>query len=75
MTDLDLDEIMTLYWPAILRSASASGDDWLKGFTRSIARNAKRTGWLPTPKQAQLMKRLVVELRTSPDHDVEVIER
>jgi hypothetical protein len=75
MTSYELDKIMTLDWPAVLRSASVSGDEWMKGFTRSIARHAKRTGWLPSPKQAQLMRRLVVELRTAPDNDGEVIER
>ncbi len=38
MTDLELDEILTLRWPKVVRRAMAGTDEWLKSFTRSIAR-------------------------------------
>ncbi|MDK3019635.1 hypothetical protein [Pseudodonghicola flavimaris] len=71
MTERELDEILTLHWPAVLRCAMTNGDEWIKGFARSIARHGKR----PTPKQEQIMRRLVIELRSAPEGDLEVIER
>ncbi|MBU0643395.1 MAG: hypothetical protein KJ731_08875 [Alphaproteobacteria bacterium] len=75
MTAHELDEIMTLHWPAVLRGAMRGGDEWMQGFTRSIARHAKRASWRPSLKQEQIMRRLVSELHTAPDNDAEVIER
>lgn len=75
MTERELDEILTFRWPVVMRRVMADGsDDWLKGFVRSIARHGKRPSWRPTPKQAQIMRRLVSELRTSPDASMELIE-
>lgn len=75
MTDLELDEILTLHWPGIVRQVMADGsDEWLKGFVRSIARHGKRAGWHPTDRQAAIMRRLVVE-RGQPVHgDPRLIE-
>lgn len=68
MTELELDEIMTLRWPGVVRRVMADGsDEWVKGFVRSIARHGKRPGWRPTPKQAGLMR----DLLTDHDHDDE----
>lgn len=75
MTERELDEILTLHWPLVLRRAMAEGDEWLKGFARSIARHGKRPAWRPTFKQEQIMRRLVTELRSAPEGDLEVIER
>lgn len=74
MTDIELDQIMIHSWPMVLRRVmSEDTDEWLKGFVRSIARHGKRAAWRPTPKQAQIMRRLVSELGTAPD-DVSLIE-
>ncbi|MBR9763862.1 MAG: hypothetical protein GYB53_10140 [Rhodobacteraceae bacterium] len=74
MTELELDEIMTLRWPAVVRQVMADGsDEWLKGFVRSIARQGKRKSWVPTPRQVSLMRRLVAELSV-PEPEFNLIE-
>lgn len=47
MTEAELDEIMLLHWPGTLRRAMTDGDDWTRGFVRSIARavGACPDGW------------------------------
>ncbi len=76
MTDLELDEILTVHWPRVLRRVMADGtDEWLKGFVRSIAKHGKRAEWHPSDKQQQIMRQLVSELGTAPQHDLELIER
>lgn len=76
MTDSELEEILTFRWPIVMRRVMADGsDEWLKGFVRSIARHGKRQSWRPTVKQAQIMRRLVSELGTTPAPMMEVIER
>ena len=76
MTDCELDEILTFRWPMVVRRVMAEGtDDWLKGFVRSIARHGKRAAWRPSGKQEQIMRRLVSELGTAPEPDIELIER
>jgi len=75
MTERELDEILTLYWPRVLRRVMApGGDQWARGFARSIARHGKRPGWKPSPKQAWLMRRMVQELFET-DDELELIER
>ena len=63
MTDLELDEILTLRWPSVLRRVMADlgADDFIKGFTRSIARHGKRPSWRPSDKQAQVMRQLLLD--------------
>jgi GH15 family glucan-1,4-alpha-glucosidase len=75
MTDRDLDEIMILWWPQVLRRAMRGTDDWLKSFTRSIARHAKRPDWRPSDKQAWLMRKLVDDLRAPPEPEFDLIEQ
>lgn len=76
MTDRELDELLTIRWPVVMRRVMADGtDEWLKGFVRSIAKHGKRASWRPTGKQEQIMRRLVSELGTAPERDVELIER
>ncbi|QEW18994.1 hypothetical protein LA6_001173 [Marinibacterium anthonyi] len=75
MTSQELDELLTFRWPLVMRRVMADGaDEWLKTFVRSIARQGKRPAWHPTPKQEQIMRRLVSELGTAPNTDPEVIE-
>lgn len=76
MTDRELDELLTIRWPMVMRRVMADGtDEWLKGFVRSIARHGKRTSWHPTAKQELIMRRLVSEMGTAPDREVDLIER
>jgi len=74
MTTLEIDRILTLDWPLIVRRVMAGdGDEWTKGFVLSIARQGKRPTWRPTAKQAGIMRRLIAEHRQASD-DIEVIE-
>lgn len=76
MTSTELDEILTFHWPIVLRRVMADGsDEWLQGFVRSIARHGKRASWRPSAKQEQIMRRLVSEIGTAPDGEMQVIER
>ncbi len=76
MTERELGEVLTHRWPIVMRRVMADGtDDWLKGFVRSIAKHGKRASWHPSAKQEQIMRRLVSELGTAPDREVELIER
>lgn len=75
MTPRELDEILTLHWPRVVRRVMAEGgDEWLQGFAKSIARHGKRASWRPSDKQEALMRRLVSELGTAPAHDRDLIE-
>lgn len=75
MTDLELDEILTLHWPRVIRRAMLDGDEWAQGFAKSIARHGKRQSWRPSPKQAHIMRRMIKDLVTVPDDELELIER
>ena len=75
MTDSELDEIMIYWWPGVLRRAMAGGDEWVKSFTRSIARHGKRAAWHPSPKQAALMRKLVADLKAAAQPEPDLIER
>lgn len=76
MTDQELDEILTVHWPIVMRRVMADGsDDWLKGFVRSIAGQGKRRNWRPTSKQAFIMRQLVNDVRRAGSADDPVIER
>ncbi len=63
MTDRELDEMMHLDWPIVVKRAMRDGDDWVRSFALSIKRQAKRPDWRPTPKQAALMRAMVTEAR------------
>ncbi|MBC7285001.1 hypothetical protein [Hoeflea sp.] len=76
MTERELDELLTLYWPQVLRRVMADGsDEWIKGFVRSIAKHGKRAAWRPSARQEQIMRRLVSELGTATEREIELIER
>jgi hypothetical protein len=75
VTDYELDEILTMRWPIILRRVMAdNSDDWLKGFVKSISKHSKRPSWRPSDKQARIMRQLVADLATAPAADCELIE-
>ncbi|WP_320176719.1 hypothetical protein [Roseovarius pacificus] len=75
MSPNELDEILTVHWPRVLRRVMAdNSDEWAKGFAKSIARNGKRLSWRPTQKQELIMRRMVAELGTAPEEPLEVIE-
>lgn len=50
--------------PSVVASAPKG---WAADFARSIAAQSRRRGWRPTPKQREIMLRMVAELFTSPD--------
>jgi hypothetical protein len=76
VTEAELDEIMTVHWPRLLRRVMADGsDEWAKGFVKSIARHGKRPGWRPTQKQAWIMRRMIAELGTEECEQMDMIER
>lgn len=63
MTEQELDEILITWWPCVLRRVMAGdGDEWARGFARSIARHGKRPSWRPSAKQASIMRQMVREL-------------
>ncbi|MFC3057858.1 hypothetical protein [Paenirhodobacter populi] len=62
MTEVEVDQILTLQWPAVVRRAMAEGDAWSRKFACSIARQGKRPGWMPTPKQEFLMRAALAEM-------------
>lgn len=74
MTGRELDE--ALYrWPRVLRRVMADGsDEWIKGFAKSIARHGRRASWQPSPKQAQIMRRLLAETSPADEGELELIE-
>lgn len=76
MTEAELDEVLTVHWPRVVRRVMAGdADEWCKGFVRSIARQAKRRSWTPSDRQAALMRRLVAEVGTPIEGDAELVER
>lgn len=75
MTEHELDEILTLHWPRVTRRAMRDGDQWAQGFAKSIARQGRRASWSPSPKQAHIMRRMVSDLATASDDELELVER
>lgn len=77
MTDLELDEILTLRWPGIVRRVMGDSrtEGFLRGFVRSIARHGKRRDWRPTLKQERLMRQVLTEYSGPAEPDPELIER
>lgn len=73
MTDQELDEIMIHRWPGILRRTMAEGDAWTRNFVRSVARAYKRPGWMPSPRQENIMRALLREMR-GPCADAAIFE-
>ena len=57
-TPRTVDELLWS-WPSVCQSATT---EWAKDFARSIASQSRRRNWKPSPKQHQLMQRLVNEL-------------
>lgn len=51
-------------WPTVVENAET---DWARGFARSIAGQAKRRNWRPSPKQLALMKQMVGQLYAGRD--------
>ena len=76
MTARELDVMLTFHWPIVMRRVMADGSDpWLAQFVKSIAQHGKRPSWRPSAKQERIMRRLVSELGTAPEPEVELIER
>lgn len=71
----ELDEVLTVYWPRLVRAVMADGsDEWVKGFVRSIAKHGKRASWRPSEKQEQIMRGLLSEKAAEAFSTGEVIE-
>lgn len=67
-------EELLFHWSAVVQRAK---NTWAKDFAASIAKQSRRRGWKPTPKQAALMQRMVSELFIHADHgedDLTLIE-
>ncbi|SFC77830.1 hypothetical protein [Tropicimonas isoalkanivorans] len=65
-------EELLFHWPAVVRTASKG---WPADFARSIASQSRRRNWRPSPKQRDLMQRMVSELFTNTgEDDFQVIE-
>ena len=52
-------EELLFHWSAVAQRATNA---WAKEFAASIAKQSRRKGWRPTPKQAALMQSLVSDL-------------
>lgn len=62
------------HWNAVIKVAT---DEWAMGFAKSIKGQSRRRGWLPTPKQLNLMRSMVSALfadRDGADDDPSLIE-
>lgn len=77
MTDLELDEILTLRWPGIVRRVmgDARTDGFVRGFVRSIALHGKRRTWRPTSKQERIMRQVLEDFSSATEEEPELIER
>lgn len=77
MTSLELDEILTLRWPVVMRRVmgDARTEGFVRGFARSIARHGKRPEWHPTPKQERIMRHMLDEFAGPSEPDPVLIER
>jgi len=60
-------------WPTVMKVAK---DEWTRNFAKSIARQSRRRGWKPTPRQHALMSKIVADIyrRDDPDEDLPLIE-
>jgi len=74
MTEAELDEILTIRWPALVRRSMIDGDEWTRAFVLSIARQGKRPTWTPTRKQQEIMRRLLSELSRADEEPCDLIE-
>ncbi|RWR14314.1 hypothetical protein [Paenirhodobacter populi] len=76
MTSLELDEMLTLRWPGVVRRVMGDLDanDFVRGFVRSIAKHGKRPNWQPTAKQEAIMRRLLTEYSGPQDPEFNPIE-
>ncbi|MEM1150773.1 MAG: hypothetical protein AAGI03_09470 [Pseudomonadota bacterium] len=52
-------ERLLFHFPAI---AQKSDSEWARGFAASILKQSRRRSWRPSPKQTEIMRRLVSDL-------------
>ena len=67
-TSAEIDELVWKLGQR-LRAGKISRDDWSHGFVRSILKQNKRRGWMPSERQLSVMQKLVSEL-AEPDEDL-----
>lgn len=77
MTPNELDELLTLRWPMVVRRvmADVNADDFAKGFARSIAKHRKRPDWKPSARQEWIMRQMLADYSGAREADPEVIDR
>lgn len=77
MTYHELDELLTLRWPGVVRRVMGDlgADQFTKGFVCSIAKHGKRPSWRPSAKQEWVMRQLLAQYSGRQEADVDVIER
>lgn len=56
--DPEVDQLL-FRWRRVIADAK---DEWARGFALSIQRARKRSGWVPSPRQLSVMRRMVAEL-------------
>ena len=71
-TERTADECL-FHWNLVIKAAT---DTWAKNFAQSIAKQSRRRGWKPTPKQLNLMRSMVSALfvHWADDDDLSLIE-
>lgn len=77
MSPMELDELLTLRWPKVVRRvmADVNADDFAKGFARSIARNGKRPNWKPSARQEWIMRQMLADYSGLLEPEPELFER
>lgn len=77
MTDRELDELLTLRWPSVIRRVmgDARTEGFVRSFTLAIARHGKRAAWHPTAKQERIMRQILHDFTGPPEPELHLIER
>lgn len=77
MTDVELDQILTLRWPSVMRRVmgDARTEGFVRSFAASIARHGKRPAWHPTAKQERIMRQILDDFTSAPEPEPDLIEK
>lgn len=74
MTDTELDEVLTYWWPMVIQKAVTDGNTWAAGFAKGIAKKARNRRWQPTTRQAEVMQSMVDEMRPARPDNLELVD-
>ncbi|WP_138468245.1 hypothetical protein [Poseidonocella sp. HB161398] len=58
MTEMEIERLLWS-WPRVIERAESG---WERDFAKSIYQQARRPKWMPSPKQANLMRSMVAGL-------------